>query len=56
MRLRDGQPVCALCGARLDIPVYAKPERRLLTSDTKRVRVLSVDNTEIHRCEVTARR
>ena len=56
MRLRDGQPVCALCGVRLDIPIYAKPERRLRTSGSKRVRVLVVDEKEIHTCEVTIRR
>lgn len=56
MRLRDGQPVCALCGARLGIPVYAKPETRLRTADSKRVRVLLLDDEEIHRCEVTTRR
>jgi hypothetical protein len=57
MRLRDGKPVCALCGARLNIPVWAKPERRLRTDpDSKRVRVLTLDDKEIHRCEVTSRR
>jgi hypothetical protein len=56
MRLRDGQPVCELCGARLDIPIYAKPERRLRTAGAKRVRVLVVDEKEIHSCEVTTRR
>jgi hypothetical protein len=37
------------------MPIYAKPERRFRTTDAKRVRVLMVDEKEIHRCEVTTR-
>jgi hypothetical protein len=56
MRLRDGQPVCDLCGARLSIPVYAKPEPKLRTEPgEKRFRVLVWDNKEIHQCEVARR-
>ncbi len=46
----DGRCVCALCGAPLDIPTDALPQRVLDVENN--VRILYVLGEEVHRCEV----
>jgi hypothetical protein len=53
MRVRNGKHVCALCGADLNIPITTRPKTVIMDgSDRPRVRVLSVNGEEIHRCEM----
>ena len=53
MRRRDGRYVCALCGAEIDAPIDAEPQRKFIdSSGGARIRALMIDGKEIHRCEV----
>ena len=46
----DGRCVCALCGAPLDIPTEAFPQR--VMDEENNVRILYVFGQEVHRCEL----
>ena len=55
MRLFDGRYECVLCGVVLDVPVTASPTAVLEARGGRRnVRVLTIDGSELHRCEVDA--
>jgi hypothetical protein len=48
---------CALCGARLGIPTFAKPElSHTIVAGNQRMRILTLEGVEIHRCAVPIRR
>jgi hypothetical protein len=51
MRERDGVATCALCSARLDVPIGAKVRTVLEAASGKpNVRVVYLDDEEVHRC------
>ena len=54
MQVRDGRYECALCGAVLDVPASNDPPQTAIHSATSKatVRVLTVNNVEVHRCEL----
>jgi hypothetical protein len=53
MRLHDGRYECAHCGAVLDIPLMNDPRVMIrAASGQPNVRVLFLDEREIHRCEI----
>lgn len=54
MRLFDGRWMCAACGAVIDVPHGDEPKATLhAASGQPNVRVLTVDNREIHRCSLS---
>jgi hypothetical protein len=53
MRLRDGQYECTLCGQVLDIPPTKDPDKTIVAHGGEpNRRTLTLDGTEIHRCDV----
>jgi hypothetical protein len=54
-RAGDGY-VCSVCGAELDLPYDAVPKVKYEISAAGRIRVLTVDREEVHRCEMFERR
>jgi hypothetical protein len=53
MRLRDGRYVCAHCGDVLEIPLMENPRVMIRAAGGQpNIRVLYLDEDEIHRCEI----
>jgi hypothetical protein len=55
VHVADGRYECAVCHAVLDVPEGVLPQVEIqATSGKPNVRVLRINGTEIHRCEVGA--
>ncbi len=50
----NGHDLCTLCGEEVEVPAGTKPQTTIAGASGKRnVRILKVENREIHRCEMS---